>query len=250
MTVHRTAATGYDRAADAYDRARPRYPEQATSWLEARLGLQPGATVADVGAGSGQLARGLASTGATVHAVEPVAAMREKLGQIDGVVPLEGTAADLPLPEGSVDAVTVGNAFHWFATERALREMRRVLVPGGPVALLWNRRDQEQDLQRELSDLIKPYRTDEPGYASMTWRRVVEESPVFSIVEESMFDNPHQTDINGVADRILSISFVAALSSSSQANVVAEARQLAQKHAVDGKLTLRYVTDGYLLEPI
>jgi SAM-dependent methyltransferase len=55
-----------------------------------------------------------------------------------GARALAGTAERLPLPDASVDAVVVGQAWHWFDEDRALAEVRRVLRPGGVLGLLWN----------------------------------------------------------------------------------------------------------------
>ena len=49
----------------------------------------------------------------------------------------------MPLPDDSADAVTVGQAFHWFDGPKALAEIERVLRPGGALALAWNRRPSE-----------------------------------------------------------------------------------------------------------
>jgi SAM-dependent methyltransferase len=55
-----------------------------------------------------------------------------------GVDAREGSAEEIPLPDGSVDAVLVGQAWHWFDPDRALPEVARVLRPGGVLAVLWN----------------------------------------------------------------------------------------------------------------
>ncbi len=126
------AAEGVGRAADAYERGRPAYPVPAVAWLAEALGVAPGTVVVDLGAGTGKLTRMLAAYGATLVAVEPVAAMRAKLAaSMPGMRALEGTAESMPLPDGSADAVTVGQAFHWFDGERALAEIHRVLRPHG-----------------------------------------------------------------------------------------------------------------------
>ena len=89
-----------------------------------------GMAVLDLAAGTGKLTRALAAGGATVIAVEPVAEMRAALP--DSVTALDGTAEAIPLEDGSVDLVTVAQAFHWFDGPAALAEIHRVLEAGRP----------------------------------------------------------------------------------------------------------------------
>ncbi|WNV91775.1 class I SAM-dependent methyltransferase [Umezawaea sp. Da 62-37] len=98
--------------------------------------------VLDLGAGTGKLTGVLCSEGHRVTAVEPDEAMLSELVRLHGGVrALPGTAERVPLPDGTMDAVVVGQAFHWFDQERALTEIARVLKPGGVVAALWNADD-------------------------------------------------------------------------------------------------------------
>jgi SAM-dependent methyltransferase len=128
-------ARSFERAADAYERGRPGYAEAA---LDA-VGLPADAVVLDLAAGTGKLTRQLVRRFARVIAVEPLAGMRAIL---ERVVPeaeaIEGRADSIPLPDDSVDAVFVAEAFHWFATAETLHEVARVLRPGGMFAILFN----------------------------------------------------------------------------------------------------------------
>src|SRR3712207_6985295 len=49
-----------------------------------------------------------------------------------------GTAEAIPLVDDAVDAVFVAEAWHWFDPEPAVAEIRRVLRPGGRLAVLYN----------------------------------------------------------------------------------------------------------------
>ena len=167
--VHPSAATGFARSVEAYERARPEYPPEAIAWLARELDLRPGRTVVDLAAGSGKLTRPLAALGCEVIAIEPVAEMRAAIGPAARA--LDGTAEAMPLPDDSADAVTVGQAFHWFDGPKALAEIERVLRPGGALALVWNRRPSESsELHAAISALIAPYRGDAPAHASGAWR--------------------------------------------------------------------------------
>ena len=163
-------ARSFGALAEEYELRRPGYPDDAVDWL-----LPPGArAVADVGAGTGKLTAALLARGLDVVAVEPDPAM---LGVLAARLPaadarLAGADA-LPLPDGSVDAVVVGQAWHWFPQDRAAAEVRRVLRPGGWLGLVWNQvwpqepwqteverlnasaRGHELDIQDELPDVIE-----------------------------------------------------------------------------------------------
>ena len=121
-------------AAALYERGRPGYAPELAPFVVQALGLDRGSRVLDLAAGTGQLARRFAPLVGSVVAVEPSAAMRALIG----VEALDGTAEAIPLPDASVDAVVVGNAFHWFDGPAAVAELRRVLRPGGGLAVIWN----------------------------------------------------------------------------------------------------------------
>ena len=149
---------------EAYERARPDYPPEAIAWLAQALDLRAGRTVVDLAAGSGKLTRPLAVLGCEVIAIEPVAEMRAAIGPTARA--LDGTAEAMPLPDDSADAVTVGQAFHWFDGPAALAEIERVLRPGGALALVWNRRPVESSaLHAAISELIAPDRGVAPAHA-------------------------------------------------------------------------------------
>jgi SAM-dependent methyltransferase len=101
--------------------------------------LAPAATVLELAAGTGKLTRQLVSRVARVVAVEPDAGMRRLLSaRCPDVTVIDGTAERIPLADDSVDAVFVAQAFHWFDNEAALRQVARVLRPGGALVVMWN----------------------------------------------------------------------------------------------------------------
>jgi ubiquinone/menaquinone biosynthesis C-methylase UbiE len=241
--VHDAAARGFSRAADAYDRARPDYPADALAWLAERLGLRPGRTVVDLAAGTGKLTRPVATTGAEVVAVEPVAEMRARIGPA-AARSLEGTAEAMPLPDASADAVTVGQAFHWFDGPRALAEIHRVLRPGGALALVWNRRPLEHPLHAAVEGIIAPYRDDAPEHRSGVWRAAFETTALFGPLEERTFAHSRAHDADALADRVGSTSFVAALDDGPHAEIMAAVRAL----AADGPVDVPYVCEVFVCD--
>src|SRR5690348_12905637 len=133
-------ASSFGVAADEYDTQRPTYPAEAVAWA---VGDEPGRRVVDLGAGTGILTRMLLALGHTALPVEPDPEMRRRLAERSpDTQPLAGSAEAIPLPDGSVDAVMAGQAYHWFDPETAHREIGRVVRPGGVFAPIWNIRDE------------------------------------------------------------------------------------------------------------
>ncbi|MEV5375956.1 class I SAM-dependent methyltransferase [Streptomyces nondiastaticus] len=134
-------ASSFGAAAVAYAEHRPDYAQAAVHWA---LEAAPGPRVLDLGAGTGKLTATLVALGADVIAVEPDPAMLTELRRsLPGVRALSGSAEEIPLPDGSVDAVLAGNAMHWFDMAVAGPEIARILAPGGILAGLWNLMDDQ-----------------------------------------------------------------------------------------------------------
>jgi SAM-dependent methyltransferase len=178
-------ASSFGAEAAAYAEHRPDYPEAGIRWVMAGADL-PVAGVLDLAAGTGKLTGGLLGLGFAVTAVEPDEGMRAELTRhFPSVTGLAGTAEEIPLPDGSVDAVVAGQAFHWFDHDRALTEIARVLRPGGVVGALWNRDDVTVDWVLELNEVAS---------SSVSMKHdtdVVAEHPAFHPFEEKTFPHAH-----------------------------------------------------------
>jgi ubiquinone/menaquinone biosynthesis C-methylase UbiE len=230
----RDAARGFDVNAGAYEVARPSYPAEAVAHIVGRGGIGPGTRVLDLAAGTGKLTRLLVPTGAEVVAVEPVAAMRDRLAALlPGVEVHDGTAEALPLTVGSVDAVSVAQAFHWFDAPVALAEMHRVLRPGGHLFLVWNTRDRDVDWVRAFGDLLvdgpdmeRPY----DSYYDVDYAAVVAEAGGFAPVElwSHAWEQPSDPDL--LVARAESVSVVGSLPPEDKARVLDRIRDLAATH--------------------
>lgn len=131
--------------AQSYDLGRPRYPSALFQWYRTRFRISAESVIADVGAGTGLHTEGLVGMAGTVWAVEPNAKMRMKaearFAEENNVRVVDGSAENTGLPGGSVDLVTVAQAFHWFDPEAFSAEVERILAPSGGWALVWNVRD-------------------------------------------------------------------------------------------------------------
>jgi ubiquinone/menaquinone biosynthesis C-methylase UbiE len=206
-------ATRFASVADAYERGRPEYRPAVVGALAAELGLRPDAAVLDLAAGTGKLTRALVAAGLDVVAVEPQAEMREKLAAFVGPDrALKGVAESIPLTDGSVDAVTVADGFHWFDHPKALAEIRRVLTPGGGLAVLSTFPDWSgASWAHELGTLIQEMRSEHPAFDGPWWGESVRAAGGWTELRQIVVSAQEPADPERIVDYVASISFIAAL---------------------------------------
>jgi len=223
-------AWGGDENASSYERGRPSYPPAAVEHLARVLNIGPGRTVVDLGAGTGKFTRLLATTGATVIAVEPQAAMRAALSAAAGVSGaaievLDGGAEAIPLPDASVDVVCAATAFHWFDHEMAMPEIARVLRDGGGLGLVWNDRDESVPWVREMTEIIRwdGYR---PYGVDFDWWPFIGLGGYFSYGGRTQLPHVQMLDRTSFLDRVSSISYISTLSPEARAPLLARCSEL------------------------
>lgn len=121
----------FGNVAETYHRVRPPYSQLLLDHAQRALELDSSARVLDLAAGTGRLTHELRRRFAEVVAVEP----DERMRAVHGAA-LSGSAEAIPLDDESVDAVFVGEAFHWFDPAAAIAEVVRVLRPRGGLAIV------------------------------------------------------------------------------------------------------------------
>jgi SAM-dependent methyltransferase len=232
VRVPAASAAGFGGDMSVYERGRPSYPCDAVAWLVDGLGIGPGREVLDLAAGTGKLTRLLTSSGAHVTAVEPSAAMRAEFRRaVPGVEILDGTAESLSLADGSVDAITVAQAFHWFDVRAATAEMARVLVPGGGLGLIWNERDASVPWVAELSRIIRWDRRGEhrvPYTLEVDWVDVfARKVHAFGPLERFETRHTQRIDADTLVERVLSTSYLASSPETERRRIEREVRSVA-----------------------
>lgn len=176
----------YTLLADAYLK-RPDYADAAIDAMLSIARAKNDDKFCDVGAGVAHLTLMLAARGLDVVAVEPNDAMRangiKRTEHRSNVRWREGTGESTGQPEGAFDMVTFGSSFNVCDRQEALRETTRILKPHGWFACMWNHRQLDDPIQREIEDIIKQR---VPGYGYGTRREdqtaVIDASGLFGPV--------------------------------------------------------------------
>jgi len=212
MDLH-PLAMQFGAIAEAYERGRPDYPPEVVERLRAELELPAGARVLDLGAGTGKLTRALLSGGLDVVAVEPQESLRALLTRAVGAERvLAGLAEEIPLDDRSVAAVTVADAFHWFDPPRALQEIRRVLRPGGGLAVLISAVDWSgASWAHEVGTVIMELRPEHPQFDGPSWETSVKAAAGWAPPREIGMSFSQQSDPERIVNHIASMSWMAGL---------------------------------------
>ncbi|KAI5862196.1 S-adenosyl-L-methionine-dependent methyltransferase [Durotheca rogersii] len=182
------AEQGFKDAA-SYDAHRPSYPPEAVEAFLSKLKVahQPGAKIVEIASGTGKFTELLARRpeGFAVKAVEPHHGMREKLVQkrLSGVDVVEGKADKVPVDDEWGNACIAAQAFHWFATPEALKEIDRVLKPGAVLGAIWNIEDYNKPRswdastkwEQKLNDFVWSLDDGLPRFRHQKWRDVFQE---------------------------------------------------------------------------
>ncbi len=253
MSVDPRAASGFARTADAYARGRPSYPGEAIDRLASAFELDDESTVLDLAAGTGQLSALLHARVGRTLAVEPAPAMRARItADLPGVDVLDGVAEAIPLRDGEVDAVVVGEAFHWFDPPVALTEIARVLRPGGGLAMLWNTSTwtlESTQWLRDFQRIVAHHKAEAGGYPSGQgrWREGFEHSDEFEELEHTEFSHTQIMIPRNFLAQVASWSWIANLEETGRQAVLDDVAALIE---AQGEIAIPYRTDLYLTRRI
>lgn len=148
----------YTELAEAYLK-RPDYAQEAIDKMLGIAGMKKGDYACDVGAGAAHLTLKLAEYGLNVCAVEPNDAMRangiRRTSEFGSVQWFEGVGEHTGMEEGKFDLITFGSSFNVCNRQEALVEAKRILKDGGWFACMWNHRDLNDPLQKEIEEVLK-----------------------------------------------------------------------------------------------
>lgn len=234
-----------------YIASRPSYPVQALEAFERHTGLGPGATVADIGSGTGIFSKLLLERGYVVLGVEPNAAMRNAAEQLlweeELFQSVIGRAEETNLPDEACDAVAAAQAFHWFDSARARDEIHRILRPGGSIVLVWNQRHlNTTPFLCAYEDFLHHWGTDYDK-VSESYEDPEAIAAVYRGADWRVdtFPNAQHFDFDGLRSRLLSCSYVPGKDDPARAPMLDALQTLFEHYAADGQVSFEYDTNLY-----
>ncbi len=229
--------------AEVYQKARPSYAQAMIDFIAQNWQIGKGSLVADIGSGTGIFTRQLLGLGAKVYAVEPNADMRAKAEELlsdnPNFVSVIGTAEQTGLPDHSFHLVTAAAAFHWFDAERFKLECERILLPGAPVVLAWNKAELSAEINLGRERIFKKYCPNFKGFSGGKDEEDKLKRAFFDgALQERRFPNPLSYDRQTFINRALSASYSLIETDPEFDAYLTELGELFDKYAIDGKIVL------------
>ncbi len=245
-----SSTTRFADRVENYAKYRPGYPPELFALLKNECGLFRHTYIADVGCGTGILARYFAEAGNIVLGIEPNKEMREyaarDLAKFKTFTAVDATAEATTLPDTSVDMITAAQAAHWFDFAKARAEFVRILKPGGWVVLIWNERELDSTpFLREYESLLLSLGTD---YEKVRHERTTDRVDEFfapSKFRSAVFPNHQLFDFEGLRGRLLSSSYTPPAGDAKHEPMLEELRRIFDAHAVNGRVSFDYQTRVY-----
>ena len=233
-----------------YVKYRPSYPAAVLDVFRSDMGLMQESIVADIGSGTGISSRLFLENGSVVYGVEPNVKMREAAVEFLAGYPnfynIDGTSTATNLFNTSVDIVNAAQAFHWFDPEPTRNEFKRILKPGGWVALMWNERQlNTTPFLIEYEKLLLKYAND---YTKVRHDNI-NETTLGNFFQgdfhTATFANEQVLDFDGIRGRVSSSSYMPSESDSRYLDMVEELKTLFDKHAERDRIKVFYDTNVF-----
>ena len=241
----------FDGYANDYTAGRPGYSHSLIDSFYKDFGMSPDSDVADIGSGTGKFAAFLLKRGSTVYAVEPNSDMRRvaeaELSSYSNFHSVNGGAEDTSLEDSSVDFITTAQAFHWFDVEKFREECRRIIRRGGKVFLIWNVRDEEDPVNRELHAIYTKYCPDFVGFNG----GIVKDDPrirefFFDKYEHISFNHPLTLDREKFISRSLSGSYSIKEGDKDYDEYMSKILDVFDRYSKNGLVTIRNNSEAYI----
>jgi SAM-dependent methyltransferase len=245
MMPAENALTRFSDRVDDYIRHRPGYPPAVIESLTREFGLRPAEVIADIGSGTGISAEMFLRNGNTVFGIEPNADMRAAAEKLLLAYPafhsVDGKAEATTLADASVEWINSAQAFHWFDVDAAKREFRRILRPGGRIALMWNNRRPDTPFMQDYEALIQRFAV---NYNQINHENAEKDGRIErffdSRFEQRSFPNAQVFDFQGLRGRLTSSSYMPKAGHPSFDGMIGELQRIFDRYADNGRVRFDY----------
>ena len=234
---------------DDYHRYRPSYPAEFVDWLLELAQVRSGATVLDLGCGTGITTRLFGERDLRVIGTDPNAQMLARAAATTSGSWIQCTSEALGVRTDCAQLAIAGQAFHWFDVPKTRAELDRILAPGGWACAFWNRRV-NVGLHAELEQLLCELSAD---YVRLRGKLgTVDEIRAdlgTRTLHEGTFESEHELSRDAFMGRVRSSSYVVH-GIADKASFERRLNECFDAHASADRVRVRYETLGFAWEAL
>ncbi len=248
--AERHPTSRFSNRVENYVKYRPPYPEEVVPFLENTIGLKRDQRIVDIGSGTGIFSGLFLKKGYSVTGIEPNEDMRKaaesKLAIFPEFESRNRQAEQTGLRSGTVDLITVAQAFHWMEPEQTKKEFFRILKPGGHILLAWNVRLHHTAFLQGYEALKQKYGRDYQESTEKVNETVIERFFAPKIIVTHSFPNVQLLDFESLKGQLLSSSYIPLPGESSYENMIGELAELFVANNENGFIPMAYETKIYI----
>ncbi|MBE6717302.1 MAG: class I SAM-dependent methyltransferase [Ruminococcaceae bacterium] len=234
-----------------YNESRPSYAQKLIECMFTDFNLHKNSLIADIGSGTGKLAKQLLDRGCTVFCIEPNNDMRtaavKELEMYKNFISVNANAENTTLENNRVDHITAAQSFHWFDTEKFRNECMRIIKKDGNVFLIWNKRDETSDINRELHQCCSEFCPDFKGFSGGINTHDQRIKDFFrGNYNYVTFNNPLKFDRDKFIKRCISASYSLKGFDKDFNRYIEALNKIFDKYETNGTLIIENTSDAYI----
>lgn len=235
-------STSFDQIAQLYDAARGGYPAALIDYIIKCSGVAAmDGRVLDIGCGTGQATLPFAERGFSVLGMDISDDMVHVAGEKCSAYPntrfVVSSFEDAEIPNGSIDIIVSGMAWHWVAPDGRHEKAHRILKPSGTLALFWSYQDKEASaLVRDVSMVLDCYGGPNRGPAGSRVREIADDvrdelrqRPWWSFIELRRYQEDVSFTRQRYLDLVLSYGWVQVLPEDKRDEMMHDIAELLQE---------------------
>lgn len=240
----------FNNRVEFYLKYRPGYPAKIIDILRKEIDFNVKFDIADIGSGTGLLSRLFVNLGNIVYGVEPNDEMRNAAEKIFSenynFISIKGTAEKTNLANECVDLITAAQSFHWFNTELAKKEFKRILRKDGYVVIIFNVRKNNTPFMKAYNELQENMDSDfkQVRLENIKKQHIADFFKSKKFIEKHL-DTSQELDFPSLRGRFLSCSYVP-LTGPENKRVIKELKSIFDKYNKNNRVIIEYQTKIYI----
>lgn len=217
---------------ESYEKSRPEYSRYSIDLIAKSFSLNLNTKILELGAGTGKFTSTLVNEGllpvVTDWCPRMLSVLHDKYPHLKTVV---ADACNIPLKAATFDVVMVAQAFHWFATTDALKEIKRVLKPGAYLVLVFQERVENSEWIKEFHKILYSYPYDVRARFELgAWKKAFTEQNYFDCLKHESFAYNQNIAKEDLLHRALGMSFLTALPNVKRESAIQRIKMLCDTH--------------------